>query len=558
MLNSIIRKHVLKNIADYGKANPGSIIGKVIGEYPECKSDVKGTMGKISAEIERASKLTTEELEAEMSEFEYIVKEEKEKTITLPNAEPGKVVTRFPPEPSGYPHIGHAKAAWLDYEAAVNYDGKMLLRFDDTNPEKESAEYVDAIKDGLAWLGIKWASESYTSDNMDEIYKAAEKLIADGNAYVSTSAKEQLSESRTNSKPLPERALAPEEHLSRWKKMLSGEYKQGEALLLFKGNLESKNTVMRDPALARIIEKEHYRQGRKYIVWPSYDLSVVVMDHLEGLTHPMRSKEYELRDELYARLFELLGWKTPTMVPFSRLAIKNAPISKRLITPLVTDEKVMGWDDPRLPTVSGLKRRGLLAEAIKQFVLYFGLSRTESEPDWEVLLSFNRKLLDKEAPHYFFVPEPVKIEISGFEDKEIELSMHPKKDLGTRKINASGTIYIPKSDAEKLEEGEIFRLKDLCNVKLVSKGETYSCELSEDGMVPKKLQWVSGDHIECEVLVPKDLLKDGEFNPDSLGSVKGFCEKSVKDLDPDSIIQFERFGFCRLDGKEPLTFIFSC
>jgi len=182
MLNSIIRKHVLKNIADYGKANPGSIIGKVIGEYPECKTDVKGTMGKISAEIARASKLSKEELEQEMSEFEYIVKEEKEKTITLPNAEAGKVVTRFPPEPSGYPHIGHAKAAWLDYEAAANYDGKMLLRFDDTNPEKESAEYVDAIKEGLAWLGIKWAGESYTSDNMDKIYEAAEKLISGGNA----------------------------------------------------------------------------------------------------------------------------------------------------------------------------------------------------------------------------------------------------------------------------------------------------------------------------------------------------------------------------------------
>ncbi|MBU0527814.1 glutamate--tRNA ligase [Candidatus Micrarchaeota archaeon] len=558
MLNSIIRKHVLKNIADYGKANPGSIIGKVIGEYPDCKTDVKGTMGKISAEIGRASKLSKEELEQEMSEFEYLVKEEKEKTITLQNAEAGAVVTRFPPEPSGYPHIGHAKAAWLDYEAAANYDGKMLLRFDDTNPEKESAEYVDAIKSGLTWLGIKWASESYTSDNMDELYKAAEKLIAGGNAYVSTSPKEKLSDSRTNSKPLPERNLSPEENLDRWKKMLSGEYKQGEALLLFKGNLESKNTVMRDPALARIIEKEHYRQGTKYIVWPSYDLSVVVMDHLEGLTHPMRSKEYELRDELYAKLFELLGWETPTMVPFSRLAIKNAPISKRLITPLVTNGKVMGWDDPRLPTVSGLKRRGLLAEAIKQFVLYFGLSRTESEPDWEVLLAFNRKLLDKEAPHYFFVPDPVKIEISGLENKEIELSMHPKKDLGMRRLNAGSTVYIPKADAEKLETGEVFRLKDLCNVKLISKGETYSCELSEDGMVPKKLQWVPDDHLECEVLIPKDLLKDGEFNPDSLEVVKGFCEKSVENLAPDSIIQFERFGFCRLDKKDPLTFIFSC
>jgi glutamyl-tRNA synthetase len=556
-LDSIIRKHVLKNAHDYGKPNAGAIVGKVIAEHPECKKDMKSTMSKINDEISRASKLSKDEMAKEMEGFEYYQKKEEEKTIKLPDAEDGKVVTRFPPEPSGYPHIGHAKAAWLDFEAARVYNGRMLLRFDDTNPEKESQEYVDAIKEGLRWLGIEWASESYTSEHMDKVYEAAEKLIRDGRAYVSTAERDRLSESRTTSKPLPERSLPPEEHLERWKGMLSGEYKQGEALLLFKGDLESKNTVMRDPALARIIEKTHYKQGDRYHVWPGYDLSVVVMDHIEGLTHPMRSKEYELRDELYYTLFDALGWKRPKMIPFSRLAIKNAPISKRLITPLVQEGKVMGWDDPRLPTLAGLKRRGMLPEAIKQFVLYFGLSLSESEPDWDALLAYNRKLLDPEAPHYFFVPEPVELEVKGLGQQEVELKLHPKKGLGSRKLKVSSKVYVPAADVKDLREGDSFRLKDLCDVKLTKTGDRLEGEVSE-GMSDKKVQWVSDSRADCAVLIPKDLLKDGEYDEGSLQEVRGYCEDTVLSLDEGTILQFERFGFCRLDRKGPLTLVYSC
>lgn len=557
-LDAVIRKHVLKNAYDYGKANASAVVGKVIAEFPDCKKDMKATMAKVNEEIARVSKLSKEDMEKEMGEFEYVAKEEKEKTIELPDAEKGRVATRFPPEPSGYPHIGHAKAAWLDHESARAYEGKMLLRFDDTNPEKESQQFVDAIKEGLEWLGIGWAKESYTSDHMDDIYKAAEKLIKEGKAYVSPASQEQLSESRTGSKPLPERSLPSKEHLEQWKKMLEGKFKPGEALLLFKGDLESQNTVMRDPALARIIETPHFRQKKKYHVWPGYDLSVAVMDHLEGITHPMRSKEYELRDELYYALFDALGWKRPLMIPFARLAIKNAPISKRLLTPLVKEKKVMGWDDPRLPTLAGLRRRGMLPEAIKQFVLYFGLSKSESEPDWEALLAWNRKLLDPESPHYFFVPEPVPLEVKGLEEKTVSLGLHPKKELGKRSIKAGSKLYIPKNDADALKKGEVFRLKDLCNVKLLEKGKKLAGELMADEMVQKKIQWVGEEKLDCEVLVPKDLLEKGEYNKDSLEHVHGYCEASCAGLEVGSIIQFERFGFCRLDSKKPLTFIFCC
>jgi glutamyl-tRNA synthetase len=552
-LDTVIRKHVLKNIADYGKANPGSIIGKVIGEFPDARKDVKSAMARINEEIARASKLSKDELEKEMSEFEYITKEEKEKTVSLPNAEKGKVVTRFPPEPSGYPHIGHAKAAWLDYEGAKVNEGYMVLRFDDTNPEKESREFVDAIEQGMNWLGIEWDKKTFTSDHMDQIYQAAEDLIRKGKAYVCTAGQDEIRDSRSGGKECPDRNLSPEENLERWKSMLEGKYEPGKAILLFKGYLKADNTTLRDPALARLISTHHFRQHSKYKVWPGYDLAVVVMDHLEGITHSMRSKEYELRDDLYSEICTSLGWKVPELVGFSRLAIKNAPISKRLITPLVKENKVLGWDDPRLPTLAGLKRRGIKPEAIKQFVLYFGLSKTESEPDWEVLLAFNRKLLDPEAPHYFFVPDPVALEVPGL-DQEAELKLHPKKD-GTRKLTAKNIVYIPREDADQLEEGEIFRLKDLCNVKLVKKDTAETADESQHAK--KKIQW-TGDAVECTVLVPKDLLKNNEFDPDSLQEVKGYVEKSVESLKQGAIVQFERFGFCRLDSKKPLTFVFSC
>ncbi len=558
-LDLIIRKHVLKNAHDFGRASPGSVVGKVIAEWPDCKNDMKSTMVAINKEIRRVSGLSAEAIEKEMASFEYSPKKKEEKkSIELPGAEQGRVLTRFAPEPSGYPHIGHAKAAWLEYEGARNHGGKMILRFDDSNPEKESQLFVDAIKDGLAWLGIEWAEESYTSDHVPEIYKVAEQLIAGGRAYVCTASQQQISDSRTQSRPLPDRSLPPEEHLERWKQMLSGSYAKGEALLLFKGDLECLNTVMRDPALARIMDAPHYRQGKKYHVWPSYDLAVVYMDHAEQITHPMRSKEYELRDELYYALFDALGWKKPHMVPFSRLAIKRAPIGKRLIVPLVNEKKVMGWDDPRLPTLAGLRRRGILPQAIKDFVLSFGLSRVESEPDWEVLLAFNRKLLDPEAPHYFFVADPLELEVKGLEARTVQLKMHPKKDLGNREIIVRNPVFIAKSDASGLQEGEIFRLKDMCNVRLLKKGKKLLGELVPSGMAQKKIQWVSGG-TECRVLVPKDLLDEkGDFDPKSLEEIAGLCEKSCLDLSSGDITQFERFGFVRLDSREPLQFIFSC
>jgi glutamyl-tRNA synthetase len=283
------------------------------------------------------------------------------------------------------------------------------------------------------------------------------------------------------------------------------------------------------------------------------------MDHLEGTTHSMRSKEYELRNELYYALFDALGWKKPVMIVFSRLTIKNAPISKRLLVPLVKDGNVMGWDDPRLPTLEGLKRRGILPEVIRNFVLSFGLSKVESEPDWKKILSENRKMVDSVSARYFFVSDPVKVAIRNATLQKIKIKRHPKNDLGEREITVENAIYISKNDLESVKHG-IFRLKDFYNLKMVSEKAPYAADYAGEDRVATKIQWVSEEKIDCEILVPGDLLKDGEYDPESLKILKGYCEKGCEQLNVGDIIQFERLGFCRLDKKTPqkLTFIYSC
>ncbi|MCI0503512.1 glutamate--tRNA ligase [Candidatus Micrarchaeota archaeon] len=562
-LVSIIRKHVLKNAFDYGKASAGAVVGKVIAEAPDSKKDMKATMAAINAEISRVSSLGKADIENEMAGFEYAEKKEEKKGIEIPGAEQGKVVVRYPPEPNGWPHIGHAKAFCLSWSIAKRYGGKIMLRWDDTNPEAEKAEFLEAIRSGIKWLQIDYDQEKYCSDYIPQMYELCQKLISQGDAYSCSCKQEDVSKGREAMERCSCANKPTDSHLAGWRGMLEGAVPEGGATIRLKGDMASQNTVMRDPTLFRILTTPHYRQGTKYRVWPTYDFQGAVMDSILGITQPIRSKEYELRDELYAYLLKKLGLRVPQMISISRLSIKNAPVSKRLLRPLVESGKLWGWDDPRLPTLAGLNRRGIMPQAIRDFVLSFGISKVESEPDWEALLAENRKLLDPISPHYFFVADPVEVKVHGLEHQEMELKLHPKQDMGMRPVAVSSTLYIPKADAVSLKTGDIFRLKDLCNVQIEAiepSGRIVGKHVT-DSPVPKKIQWVASEKLPCTVLVPGDLLDEkGEFNPGSLKAVEGICEGACVNLKPGDIVQFERFGFCRLDkaeGGKP-TFIFSC
>ena len=554
-IEKIARKYALLNAARYGgKANLKAVIGKVMAEV---KREAKEIIPIVKEIVEEINSLSPEEQRVEMERLgikeEEGRKKEKRKLPPLPHAKKGEVVTRFPPEPNGYLHIGHAKAAFVDYEYARMYDGIFILRFDDTNPANERKEFYDAQKEDLKWLGIEWDKEYRTSDNLPKHYELAKKLLEEGNAYICTCSEEEI---RKNRREMRECIHRNESELE-WNDFIK--MKEGEAVMRLKGDMKSNNTAMRDPVLFRIIEHPHPIHGKRFRVWPTYDFYGAVEDSLSGVTHPFRSKEYELRDEVYFYLLDLLGLRKPHLMEFSRLEIKGMPVSKRKIKPLIDEGKVMGWDDPRLPTLCGLRRRGIVPEAIKEFVLSQGISKAEAVVAFENLEAINRKILDGRAKRYFFVPQPVRVIVRGLEEKEVELKYHPSVDMGKRKVKVGNVIYIPKGDAEKLQVGEIFRLKDLCNVRVEKIGNEIVGEFAGDELIDgiDKVQWVGEEHVEIEVLIPYLPFKNGEFDEKSLEIVRGYAEKNVEEIKHGEIVQFERFGFVRIERNEGIKGIMA-
>jgi glutamyl-tRNA synthetase len=392
-------------------------------------SEVVSSVNQMSQELQR------KEVESDFPDLlaEKPKKEEREGLPPLAGAEHGKVITRFPPEPNGYPHIGHAKAAIIDEEYARMYDGKLVLRFDDTNPEAERLEYYAAIKVGLDWLEIKFDKIKNTSDDIEILYKKCLELLNGNFAYVCTCKQETISANRREMRPCKCSFGELEQNLERWDKMFS-KYKQGEAIVRFRGDMKSENTVMRDPVMLRIIETKHPLLLDKYRVWPSYDFAVAIEDSMDGITHAFRTKEYELRNELYYTILDVLKMRKPQVLEFSRLGFEGMPVSKRILRPLIEEGKVSGYDDPRLPTLEALRRRGIRPEAIRKFVLSLGFTKADTLAPFETLESFNRKIVDSESIRLHMVKSPAIIKVRGLAANTITMPNHPTKEMGSRTI----------------------------------------------------------------------------------------------------------------------------
>ena len=556
-IKQIVRKYALQNSVQFnGKANLKAVVGKVIAELHDQGVSPKEIVEIVDKEIKEINKIPLEKQIAELEELapELLIKEKKERDFSLPplpDATEGKVVTRFPPEPNGYLHIGHAKASIVDYEYAKKYNGKFILRFDDTNPENADIKFYDAQKQDLKWLGISWDEEYNTSSNIGKHYKLAEQLIKQGDAYVCTCGPDYIKECRFDGRECDHRDCSHGESLDLWKKMINGGVTN--AILRLKGDMCCDNTAMRDPTLFRIIEKTHPIQGDKYRVWPTYDFAGAVEDSISGVTHPFRTKEYELRDECYFRLLDLLGLRKPHLMEFARLNIDGMPVSKRKIKPLIDNGVVSGYDDIRLPTLRGLRKRGILSEAIKQFVFSQGISKVESNVDFSLVEAANRKILDPVSKRYFFVSEPVKLEIKDAPSRNKEISFHPSnKKLGNRTIKTGNTFFIPKSDVEKLKIGDIFRLKDLYNAKVTKKNDVVHGEFAGEKLIPSsaKIQWTTDKYVEMEVLIPHKLYIEELYNINSLEKIRGYAEEAVSDIKNEDIIQFERFGFVKIENQK--------
>ena len=484
----------------------------------------------------------------------------------LNNASYGNVTTRFPPEPNGYPHIGHAKAAIIDEEYAKRYGGKLILRFDDTNPAKEKLDYYDAILNGLRWLNVKPSVIKNTSDDIEKLYECGRNLIKKNCAYICECNPDLIKFNRSNGVSCICSTNKVETNSNEFENMILGKYKQNECIVRYRGNMKSLNTAMRDPTLFRIIEEYHPKLGNKHYLWPTYDLAAPIEDSLDGVTHAFRTKEYELRNELYFAILSDLNLPKPQLIEFSRLEFEGIPVSKRKITPLIDKGIIKQWDDPRLPTLVALKRRGILPQAIRKFVISLGITLSETKPSMEILESFNRKILDPLSLRLFFVKDPVKVQIDELDFDFVEIKNHPTLDMGKRKIDVEKIIYISNDDAIKLKIGDTVRLMDLCNVEVVSINSFGNEEKTEKIIKVKnkgdeishniqKIQWVSKkSSIEFKVIKPLPLYNGDYYNENNLIVDKGLCESSISFMKIGTPVQFVRYGFCRLDDVSTAIF----
>ena len=562
-LEKEIRKIALQNAVEHdGQTRDKIVLSKILGTRPDLRSKVNEIIKEISSIVNQVNKISLTEQKSEIEkEFPEIIssKEKKVQREGLPpleGAEQGKVVTRFTPEPNGYPHIGHAKAAIINEEYANMYGGKKILRNDDTNPESERLEYYAAIKVGLDWLGIQYDIIKNTSDDIDLFYEKGLDLINSGNAYICTCKRDTISKNRRDMKACKCSFDDQDKNNDKWHKLFE-KYKPGDAIVRFRGNMESENTVMRDPVLFRIIDAKHPLLGNKFRVWPSYDFAVAVEDSIDGITHAFRSKEFELRNEIYYSILDALKMRKPVMLEFSRLEFKGMPVSKRLIKPLIEEGKVSWYDDPRLPTLEALRRRGIKPGAIRKFILSLGFTKSDTLAPFDALESFNRKLVDGYSIRLYMVENPQRLIVKNLPFSSVELPNHPTKEMGKRNVVIDENLYISSEDAKNLTSGNKIRLMGLGNVSITKAGHQLEGEFLVDDMSYDypKMQWVSQKHShQLKILIPKLLFVDEEYNQDSLEELQVYTEPHYLKLGEGDEIQFVRFGYCRKDSQNLAIF----
>jgi glutamyl-tRNA synthetase len=565
-LRELIRKTALLNAVQHGgKAQAGPIVGKLLGEKAELRTQAKELTGLINEVLAEVNSLSVEQQKRIVAENwpqtqEKKKAEEEKRLPPLPNVDKYKqVVTRFSPNPDCVLHLGSARAIVLSHEYARMYNGKFVLRFEDTDPKvkRPSLEFYPKIREDLAWLGVKVDEEYIQSDRVPIYYEYTQRLIGDGNAYVCTCVTDEFRKKTLKREPCPCRNMPPEEHLKRWQWMLDGTYPEGAAVVRVKTDLDHPNPAVRDWPALRIIDPAKYphpRVGTQYRVWPLYNLSTGLDDHLMGITHIIRGKEHQTNGVRQEYLYKHLGWEYPQAIHYGRLKITGAFLSKSKIVAGVRSGEFTGWDDPRLATFAALRKRGITPEAIKKMIIDVGPKPADVTLSWENLNSYNRKILDPKCDRYFFVAEPVKLTVKNVPKVfDVKLPLHPEQpERGFRQHIVTPTgdektaeFWITKKDAANMEQGKVVRLMELCNVK-IEKATAEVAEavfLSESYEEVRKakaqlIHWIPvGEEFKCSVVMP------------DASKVEGFAEGACKKLKPDAVVQFERFGFVQIDAN---------
>ena len=558
----LIWKYALINAYQHGgKANSKAVMSKVLGENPELRPRAKEIIPLVNGVIERVNSMSFEEQEAKLREIypEFFEakkekKEEKKCLPPLPKAEERKVITRFAPNPDGAFHLGNARAAILSHEYARLYSGKFILRFDDTDPKVKRPEprFYEWIKEDLEWLGFQIDEIHIASDRLELYYDYAERLIKMGGAYVCTCPPEKFRELRDRGIACPHREEPIEVQLERWRKMLNGEYREGEAVVRIKTDLKHPNPAVREWPALRIIDKpDHPRVGDKYHVWPLYNFASAIDDHELGVTHIFRGQEHAENETRQRYLYRYFGWEYPRTVHHGRLSIEGVILSKSKTRRGIQEGRYLGWDDPRLGTIRALRRRGIQPEAIRELIIEVGLKRSDTTISWDNLAAINRRIVEPMANRYFFIAEPVPMYIEGYDEDFIaEIPLHPDcPERGVRrlKFEPDKPVYVSKDDMGLFKPGSFVRLKDLFNVEILEAGEdgiktrfhSVEYEVARENRW-RMVHWVT-EGKPCEVLVP---------HGDELLVRKGILEKGAE-VKVDEVVQFERFGFVRIDRVAP-------
>ncbi len=547
-LYELIRRCAIQTRIRYGKADEKLVLGRILSEIPEIrgKRNILRSLRWIVAEVNIMS----------VNELDMYWKRIRERVnkLKLPG-EPINVVMRFAPNPNGPATIGSARGIIVNSEIARNYNGRFILRFDDTDPKtkKPLKEAYNWYIEDCKWLGAEPDEIYIASERIPNYYRYAEELIKMGKAYVCFCSREKFKKLRDSKKPCPHRNQSPKENLKFWNKMLSREYEDGECVLKIKTDINNKDPALRDWTAFRIISEEHPRVGRRYVVWPMLDFESAIEDHILGVTHIIRGKDLMDSEMRQKFIYQYLNWKYPVTLHWGRIKVHEfGKFSTSEIRKAIERGEYSGWDDPSLPTIKALRRRGISPDAIRNLIISLGITENDISISMENLFAENRKVIDSKANRYFFVPNPVKIIVKNAPEKVLRLPLHPSfSDRGYRefrlKLDSSGdmTLFIPEEDTKKIKEGEIIRLKDLFNVRISKITDKVIAEyLKEKILTVKKIHWVQS-HLDAEVIMPKQ-------------KVSGFCEPGCSDLAIGDIIQFERFGFVRLDKKDgKIVFYFA-
>jgi glutamyl-tRNA synthetase len=540
-LRPLARKYALQNAVLYGgRADEKAVIGKIMAEEPDLRSRSAEVIDIVRETVEEINSLPPENQREELAEIDpsLLEKEKKEKVTELPdllNIGDG-VVMRLAPYPSGALHIGHSRMALLNDEYVKKYDGKLLLVFDDTIGSEQKvpvAEAYDLIREGLDWLGVDCHEVVYKSDRMHIFYEWGEKLIKGGHAYVCECPAEALRALRERGEDCEHRNALVDSNVENWFKMLEGFYGEGEAVVRLKTDMKHPNPAFRDRVLFRIRNRVHPRTGDRFKVWPLLEFSWAIDDHVLGVTHILRGKDLVIEDEMEKFLWDIFEFPHREFVHYGMMRLKEMKLSKSQMSREIEEGVYSGVDDPRTWTLQSLMKRGIDPQAVRSFVLGFGLSLTDVEVAADNLYAENRKLVDRRANRYFFVPDPVRIRLAGKPDDlaTVHAPLHPDfNDRGSRELDVSrGIVFVAREDFDA-HAGQEIRLKDFCNVVLGEEAEFTSAEVKD---IPK-IQWSDAD-VPVKVVMP-----DGS-------TLAGFGESGLESVEPGEVIQFERIGFARIE-----------